>query len=267
MIKNLLNNIYLKFLKKLNTLARIKLSLTIIAIFIYMWFYFLICLIYINYKSFIYETLRYFFPQIHYFINYTIGHGSVLFPIPAFINYGICNDSFTTPYASSFVALSVILLFVFLVWIIVKNIFFFSWIAKLWPFKELIDVFEIIMLESPFTAFALKNLERLFLIFLSFFNIKERFSNKPNKAQELRSYYLKNKTYITELQKNLYDKAKEHYEKKDAYMINIMKAKEHTINGLILKNLSIITMESDIIAANVINQATALEINMMIATK
>ena len=69
------------------------------------------------------------------------------------------------------------------------------------------------------------------------------------------------------MQKNLYNKAKQHYEKNETYMVDVMKVREHTTNAVILKNLSIITSENDIASAKIENTTMALEVGMKIATK
>jgi hypothetical protein len=46
-----------------------------------------------------------------------------------------------------------------------------------------------------------------------------------------------------------------------------MKAKEHTTEAIILKNLSIITSVNDIASANTTNAATTLDVGIKIATK
>ena len=139
--------------------------------------------------------------------------------------------------------------------------------AYQWPFDELVEVFNIILLESPFTNFAITNLLRLLKIFLSFFKKKERFENRIDMASILRSQYELKRIYITELEKNLYNKAKQHYEKNETYMVDVMKVREHTTNAVILKNLSIITSENDIASAKIENTTMALEVGMKIATK
>ena len=139
--------------------------------------------------------------------------------------------------------------------------------AYQWPFDELVEVFNIILLESPFTNFAITNLLRLLKIFLSFFKKKERFENRIDMASILRSPYELKRIYITELEKNLYNKAKQHYEKNETYMVDVMKVREHTTNAVILKNLSIITSENDIASAKIENTTMALEVGMKIATK
>ena len=91
--------------------------------------------------------------------------------------------------------------------------------------------------------------------------------NKIDFASIIRSQYEKQRTYITELEKNLYNKAKQHYEKKETYMVDAMKVREHTTKAVTLKNLSIITTENDIASANIENTTMALEVGMKIAMK
>jgi hypothetical protein len=50
-------------------------------------------------------------------------------------------------------------------------------------------------------------------------------------------------------------------------MVDVMKAREHTTNAVILKNLSIITSENDIASANIENTTMAFEVGMKISTK
>jgi hypothetical protein len=60
--------------------------------------------------------------------------------------------------------------------------------------------------------------------------------------------------YITELQKNHYDKAKKHYNDKNNYLIDVTKVKEHSTDANILKNLVIPTSKDDQIAASIAKQ-------------
>jgi hypothetical protein len=78
----------------------------------------------------------------------------------------------------------------------------------------------------------------LFNLFLSLFKKKEQFKNfkEPN---------IKENIYITELQKNYYDKAKKYYEEKNTYLIDLTKAKEHTKDANILNKILISTSKKD----------------------
>jgi hypothetical protein len=89
----------------------------------------------------------------------------------------------------------------------------------------------------------------------------------PDMSSILRLSYERQRKYITELQRNLYNKAKQHYEKNETYSVDVMKAREHTTDAIILKNLSIITSENDIASANTANAATTFDVGIKIATK
>jgi hypothetical protein len=108
---------------------------------------------------------------------------------------------------------------------------------------------------------------RLLKIFLSFFKKKERFENRFDMASILRLPYELKRIYITELEKNLYNKAKQHYEKNETYMVDVMKVREHTTNAVILKNLAIIASEKDIASVSFANKATEFDITVKIAAK
>jgi len=258
-----------KVMAKITTLGLVKVSLTTIAIFIYIWFFCLIALLYIGYNLTIHKLIRYFLPPIYNLFHYTIGGGGVLWPIVFVFDKFIFNSALGKFYGIAFGCLTVLILVIFGFWLLLQNIFILKWLTKLWPFDELVEVFKIIMYESPFYSFAFLNLQRLFILSSNLFKKKEKekFENKFDMASILRLPYETQRIYITELEKNLYNKAKQHYEEKETYMVDVMKVREHTTDANILKNLSIITSENDITSANIANSATTLDVNINIATK
>jgi hypothetical protein len=259
---------YGKELSKMTTLALVKVSMTVIAIFIYLWFFCLIALLYIGYNLTIHKLIRYFLPPIYNLLHYTIGGGSVLWPIVFVFDKIIFNSALGKFYGIAFGCLTILILVIFAFWILLQNIFILKWVTKLWPFDELVEVFKIIMYESPFSSFAFLNLQRLFILFSDLFKKKkEKFDNKLDMASIPRLPFETQIIYITELEKNLYDKAKQHYEEKETYMVDVMKVREHTTDANILKNLSIITSEKDITSVNIANSATTFDVNIQIATK
>jgi hypothetical protein len=161
-------------------------------------------------------------------------------------------------YGIVFGILTTLILVLFCVWIIIQGIFFIAWAAYVSPFTELMDTFNVIMGKTTFTSFAFKNIQALFSIFLSFFRKKESFQNFEgfqNANMQLMFQNLMNKyKYITELQKNHYDKAKKHYNDKNNYLIDVTKAKEHSTDANILNNLVIPTSKDDQIAASIAKQ-------------
>jgi hypothetical protein len=229
----------------------------------------LIGLLYIGYNLTIHRLIKALLPPIYNLFHYTIGMGSVLWPIVFIFDEIIFNVAFGKIYGILFGGLTILILVLFGIWMIIKNIFFISWAAYIWPFDELMEVFNVIMMESQFTSFAILNMARLLKLFLSLFekNEKEKFQNMPDMSSIIRLSYERQKNYITELQKNLYNKAKQHYEKNETYSVDVMKAKEHTTEAIILKNLSIITSVNDIASANTTNAATTLDVGIKIATK
>ena len=267
MANGFIKNVYDKYFSKMNPLKLIKVSLTIIAILIYAWFFCIIALLYIGYNLTIHKLIKTFLPPIYNLFHYTIGMGSILWPIVFIFDKIIFNSSLGKFYGIAFGCLTVLILVAFGIWFIIKNIFLISWVAKLWPFDELMEVFNIIMNESPFVSFAILNLQRLLKLFLSLFNKKEKFQNMPDISSVIRLSYERQRKYITELQRNLYNKAKHHYEKNETYSVDVMKTKEHTTDAIILKNLSIITSENDIASANTANAATTFDVGIKIATK
>lgn len=269
MANGFIKNVYDKYFSKMNPLRLIKVSLTIMAILIYAWFFCLIALLYIGYNLTIHRLIKAFLPPIYNLFHYTIGMGGILWPIVFIFDEIIFNVTLGEFYGFAFGGLTILILVLFGIWMIIKNIFLISWAAYKWPFDELMEVFNIIMNESPFVSFAILNLQRLLKLFLSLFNKKEKFQNMPNISISsiLRLSYERQRKYITELQRNLYNKAKQHYEKNETYSVDVMKAREHTTDALILKNLSIITTENDIASANTANAATTFDVGIKIATK
>ena len=266
MAKGFIKNVFNKYFSKMNPLKLIKVSLTIIAITIYVWFFCLIGILYDFYRETIYKGIEN--TPVESLFSHTVGFNQPVSVIPVIIfDKIVYNKGLMNFYSIIFGALTLLIFVVLAAWFIIKNIFFISWMAYQWPFDELVEVFNIILLESPFTNFAITNLLRLLKIFLSFFKKKERFENRIDMASILRSPYELKRIYITELEKNLYNKAKQHYEKNETYMVDVMKVREHTTNAVILKNLSIITSENDIASAKIENTTMALEVGMKIATK
>jgi len=266
MIRGFIKNVVNKYFSKMNPLKFIKVSLTIIAILIYIWFFCLIALLYNFYRETIYKVIEN--SPVESLFSHTVGFKQPIAVIPALIIDKIIFSNFLMKfYGGIFFALTLLVLVALAIWFIIKNIFFISWMAYQWPFDELMEVFNIILRESPFTNFAITNLLRLLKLFLSLFKKKERFQNKIDFASILRSQYKMRKIYITEMQKNLYNKAKQHYEKNETFMVDVMKVREHTTDAVILKNLSIITSENDIASANIENTTTAFEVGIKIATK
>jgi len=266
MVKGFIKNVFNKYFSKMNPLKAIKVSLTIIAIIIYIWFFCLIGILYDFYRETIYKGIEN--SPVESLFSHTVGFNQPVSVIPVTIfDKIIYNKGLMNFYSIIFGALTLLIFVVLAAWFIIKNIFFISWMAYQWPFDELVEVFNIILLESPFTNFAITNLLRLLKIFLSFFKKREKFQNKIDFASILRSQYETQRKYITEMQKNLYNKAKQHYEKNETFMVDIMKVREHTTNAVILKNLSIITSENDIASANIENTTMALEVGMKIAAK
>lgn len=265
MANGFFKNVFDKYFSKKNPLTLIKVSMTIIAIFIYIWFFCLIALLYNLYRVVIYKIIEY--SPVGSLFHYTIGYGGVLSPLVFLVDAVIFNQGLMKLYAGVFGALTLLIIVVLAFWFIIKNIIFVSWMAYVWPFDELVEVFNIILRESPFTNFAITNLLRLLKLFLSLFEKKEKFQNKLDMASIIKLPYLRQKIYITELQKNLYNKAKQHYEKKETYMVDVMKVREHTTAANILKNLSIITSENDIASANIANLATTFDVGIKVSTK
>lgn len=266
MANGFIKNIFNKYFSKMNPLKFIKVSLTIIAISIYIWFFCLIAIIYDTYRESVHKLIEN--SPVESLVSHTVGYNqpvAVIFVI--IIDKIIFNKILMNLYIGAFYALTLLIFIVLAIWFIIKNIFFISWMAYQWPFDELMEVFKIIILESPFTNFAITNLLRLLKIFLSFFKKKEKFQNKFDMASIIRSQYEARRIYIKELEKNLYNKAKQHYEKKETYMVDVMKVREHTTDAIILKNLSIITSEEDIAGANISDSATIFDVNIKIATK
>jgi hypothetical protein len=269
MANGFIKNVYDKYFSKMSPLRFIKVSMTVIAILIYAWFFCLIGLLYIGYNLTIHKLIKTLLPPIYNLFHYTIGMGGILWPIVFIFDKIIFNVALGKLYGIAFGGLTILILVLFGSWIIIKNIIFFSWVAYIWPFNELTEVFNIIMRESPFTSFAILNMARLLKLFLSLFEKKkkEKFQNMPDMSSIIRLSYERQKNYITELQKNLYNKAKQHYEKNETYSVDVMKAREHTTDAIILKNLSIITSVNDIASANMANAATTLDVGIKIATK
>jgi hypothetical protein len=267
MANGFIKNVYDKYFSKMSPLRLIKVSLTIIAILIYAWFFCLIALFYIGYNLTIHRLIKTFLPPIYNLFHYTIGMGGILWPIVFIFDEIIFNVTLGEFYGFAFGGLTILILVLFGIWFIIKNIFLISWAAYQWPFDELMEVFNIIMNESPFVFFAFTNLQRLLKLFLGLFKKKEKFKNMPDISSILRLSYERRKNYITELQRNLYNKAKQHYEKNETYSVDVMKTKEHTTDAIILKNLSIITTENDIASANTANAATTFDVGIKIATK
>lgn len=266
MANGFIKNVFNKYFSKMNPLRFIKVSMTIIAILIYIWFFCLIAILYDIYRETFHKVVE--ISPINSLYRYTIGSDQPVAFIPATIfDKIIFSKALSSTYAICFGFLTLLILVFLIAWFIIKSIIFFRPAAYQWPFDELVDVFKIILLESPFTNFAITNLLRLLKIFLSLFKKKEKFKNKPNDASKMRLSYEIDKKYITEMQKNLYNKAKQHYEKKDTYMVDVMKIKEHTTNAIILKNLLIITTENDIGSTNIENTAMTFEVSIKIATK
>jgi hypothetical protein len=266
MANGFIKNVFNKYFSKMNPLRFIKVSLTIIAIIIYIWFICLIAILYDFYRETIYKGIEN--SPVESLFSHTVGFNQPVSLIPAtIIDKIIFNKGLMNIYSGAFFALTLLIIIVLAVWFIIKNIFFISWAAYQWPFDELMEVFNIILGESPFTNFAITNLLRLLKIFLSLFKKKEKFQNKVDTGAILRLQYETQRIYITEIQKNLYNKAKQHYEKKETYMVDVMKIREHTTEAVVLKNLSIITSENDITSANIENITMGMEIGMKIATK
>ena len=266
MANGFIKNVFNKYFSKMNPLRFIKVSLTIIAILIYIWFFCLIAILYDFYRETIYKGIEN--SPVESLFSHTVGFNQpVVVILIIIIDKIIFSKILMNLYTGVFYALTLLIFLALIVWFIIKNIFFISWAAYQWPFDELMEVFKIIMLESPFTNFAITNLLRLLKMFLGLFKKKEKFQNKVDKGAILRSQLAMQKNYITEIQKNLYNKAKQHYEKKETYMVDVMKAREHTTNAVILKNLSIITSENDIASANIENTTMAFEVGMKISTK
>jgi len=266
MVKGFIKNVFNKYFSKMNPLKLIKVSLTIIAIIIYVWFFCLIGILYDFYRKTIYKAIEN--SPVESLFSHTVGFNQPVSVIPVIIfDKIIYNEGLMNFYSIIFGSLTIIIFVALAAWFLIKNIFFISWMAYKWPFDELVEVFNIILGESPFLNFAITNLLRLLKLFLSLFKKRERFENKIDFASIIRSQYEKQRTYITELEKNLYNKAKQHYEKKETYMVDAMKVREHTTNAVILKNLSIITTENDIVSVNVENTTMTLEVGMKIAMK
>ena len=267
MANGFIKNVFNKYFSKMNPLRFIKVSLTIIAILIYIWFFCLIAILYDFYRETIYKGIEN--SPVESLFSHTVGFNQPVAVIPAIIfDKIIFNKILMNLYTGAFYALTLLIFIVLAIWFIIKNIFFISWMAYQWPFDELMEVFKIIMLESPFTNFAITNLLRLLKIFLGLFKKKEKFQNKIDISSIMSSQLAAiQKRYITEMQKNLYNKAKQHYEKKETYMVDVMKVREHTTNAVILKNLSIITSENDIASVNIENTTTAFEVGTKISTK
>jgi hypothetical protein len=266
MVKGFIKNVFNKYFSKMNPLKAIKVSLTIIAIIIYIWFFCLIGILYDFYRETIYKGIEN--SPVESLFSHTVGFNQPVSVIPVTIfDKIIYNKGLMNFYSIIFGALTLLIFVVLAAWFIIKNIFFISWMAYVWPFDELVEVFKIILLESPFTSFAILNLLRLLKIFLSFFKKKERFENRFDMASILRLPYELKRIYITELEKNLYNKAKQHYEKNETYMVDVMKVREHTTNAVILKNLAIIASEKDIASVSFANKATEFDITVKIAAK
>ena len=266
MANGLMKNILNKYFSKMNPLKLIKASLTIIAICIYIWFFCLIAIIYDTYRESVHKLIEN--SSIESLVSHTVGYNqpvAVIFVI--IIDKIIFNKAIMKPYVFVFGILTLLILVLLGAWFIIKSIFIISWAAYVWPFDELKEVFNIILGESPFVSFAITNLLRILKIFLSFFKKKEKFQNMFDMASIIKSQYEARRIYIKELEKNLYNKAKQHYEKKETYMVDVMKVREHTTDAIILKNLSIITSEEDIANANISDAATIFDVNIKIATK
>ena len=247
MSNNILRNYINKYFSSKSKVEIIKVSLTFISIMIYIWFF---CLFIILYRFIIVNLFAIFHLTSFSTVIYdTVGYGS-----PVFYGPNILLDIISTPglmsfYGIVFGILTTLILVLFIVWIIIQGIFIISWAAYLSPFTELMDTFKVIMGKTPFTSFAFKNIQALFSIFLSFFRKKESFQNYEG-FQDLMNKF----KYISELQKNHYDKAKKHYNDKNNYLIDVTKAKEHSKDANILKNLVIPTSKDDQIAASIAKQ-------------
>ena len=203
MVKGFIKNVFNKYFSKMNPLKLIKVSLTIIAIIIYIWFFCLIGILYDTYRKTIYKGIEN--SPVESLFSHTVGFNQPVSVIPVIIfDKIIYNEGLMNFYSIIFGALTLLIFVVLAAWFIIKNIFFISWMAYVWPFDELVEVFKIILLESPFTSFAILNLLRLLKIFLSFFKKKERFENRFDMASILRLPYELKRIYITELEKNLY---------------------------------------------------------------
>ena len=259
MENNILKKYIGKYFSSKSKIEIIKVSLTFISILIYIWFF---CLFIILYR-FIIVNLFYIFHQTPFstVIFDTIGYGSPVFYGPNIILDIISSPGLMSFYGIIFGVLTAFIIVAFIVWIIIQGIFFVSWMAYVSPFTELMDVFNVFLGKSTFSSFAFKNLLALFSIFLGFFKKKESFQNFqiPNN--------INGSKYITELQKNHYEKAKKHYEEEKPYFINVAKAREHTRDANILKSLAIPTSKKDQIDADITNQNIAISKSIESAMK
>jgi len=245
MSNNILRNYINKYFSSKSKIEIIKVSLTFISIMIYIWFF---CLFIILYRLII-VNLFYLFHLTPFSpaIYYTIGYGSPIFYGPNILLDIISSPGLMSFYGIVFGILTALILVLFIIWIIIQGIFLIFWAAYLPPFTDLMDTFNVIMGKTTFTSFAFKNIQALFSIFLSFFRKKESFQNFEGFQN------LMNK-YITELEKNHYNKAKKHYEDKNNYLIDVTKAKEHSKDANILKNLVIPTSKEEQISASIAKQ-------------
>lgn len=247
MSNNILRNYINKYFSSKSKVEIIKVSLTFISIMIYIWFF---CLFIILYRFIIVNLFAIFHLTPFSTVIYdTIGYGSPIFYGPNILLDIISSPGLMSFYGIVFGVLTALILVLFILWIIIKGIFLISWAAYMSPFTELMDTFNVIMGKTTFTSFAFKNIQALFSIFLSFFRKKESFQNYEG-FQNLMNKY----KYITELQKNHYDKAKKHYDDKNNYLIDVAKAKEHSKDANILKNLVIPTSKDDQITASIAKQ-------------
>ena len=260
MSNNILRNYINKYFSSKSKVEIIKVSLTFISIMIYIWFF---CLFIILYRFIIVNLFAIFHLTPFSTVIYdTIGYGSPIFYGPNILLDIISSPGLMSFYGIVFGILTTLILVLFIVWIIIQGIFFISWAAYVSPFTELMDTFKVIMGKTTFTSFAFKNIQALFSIFLSFFRKKESFQNYEgfqNFNMQLMFQNLMNKyKYITELQKNHYEKAKKHYEDEKPYFINVAKAREHTRDANILKSLAIPTSKQDQMNADITNQNIAI---------
>ena len=230
--KNYIN----KYFSSTSIVNSAKISFKFISILIYIWFF---CLIIMFYRFIIVNI----FIIIHLtpfstIIYDTVGYGSPIFIYPNYLLDIISAPMLMTMYGITFGIITTIILVLFIIWLIIRKIPFVSAEAKKPPFTELLDIFNVLLGETTFYSFAFKNLLTLFNLFLSLFKKKEQFQNfkEPN---------IKENIYITELQKNYYDKAKKYYEEKNTYLIDLTKAKEHTKEANILNKILISTSKKD----------------------
>lgn len=227
-------------------------KLNIINIMIYIWIFCLYILISkIIFGIFwLFINITYVFKDLK---DYMISYNS---PIMGPLAHGydiITAGPMMIIWAGMFFIITVVILLLMVIWLIIKKIFFISFLANKSPFKELTPIFEVILKKVPFKPVFNKYNNELIEILQNanreltsdlqdaMKKYKKRsFENFTNK--KVIETFSSNKEYIED---DYYNDLKNYYKLKDNYYIGAYKTYKHSDEASLYKNYKIITPDMD----------------------